>query len=96
MASNFRILTYRNSDSLHLKLAGDFDGSSACELLKTIERDRSKVSRIFIHCDCLMQINPFSRDVFLGEISELTKEPPSLLFTGGQAALIAPEENILH
>lgn len=36
MASNFRILSYKTRDSLHLKLTGDFDGNSAHELLNTL------------------------------------------------------------
>ena len=36
MASNFKISVHRNSDSLDLKLMGDFDGTSACELLNVM------------------------------------------------------------
>jgi hypothetical protein len=39
MASNFRIFAHRNSDSLHLKPAGDFDGTSAFELLDNGEKE---------------------------------------------------------
>lgn len=93
MASNFRILIHRKNDSLHLKLAGDFDGSSACELLNIIKRDRRSVSRIFVHCDSLKQIKPFGRNVLHNEMRNLGKGPPSLLFTGDKAQHIAPEKN---
>ena len=33
MAANFRILVHRNSDNLHLRPIGDFDGASAFELV---------------------------------------------------------------
>ena len=36
MASNFQIYSFKTRDSLHLKLAGDFDGSSAYELINTL------------------------------------------------------------
>ena len=36
MASNFQIFSYKTKDSLHLKLAGDFDGSSAHELINKL------------------------------------------------------------
>ena len=35
MASNFQLLSYRNKDSLHLQLYGDFDGNSAYEFSST-------------------------------------------------------------
>lgn len=91
MASNFRILTYRNFDSLHLKLVGDFDWSAAHELLNLIKKDRGRVSRIFIHCDSLNRIDSFGRNVLHNEISGLGKETPCLLFTGDKAGHIAPE-----
>jgi len=37
MATNFHVFSYKIRDSLHLKLAGDFDGSSAHELINTIK-----------------------------------------------------------
>lgn len=36
MASNFQIFSFKTNDSLHLKLSGDFDGSSAHELINTL------------------------------------------------------------
>jgi len=37
MAANFQIVSYKTRDSLHLKLNGDFDGTSAYELINTIK-----------------------------------------------------------
>ena len=48
MASNFKILVHRNSDSLHLKLVGDFDGTSAHELLNSLTKNARGVRRVFI------------------------------------------------
>lgn len=95
MASNFRISTHRNSDSLHLKLVGDFDGTSAWELLNIIKKDRKSVSKIFIHCDCVKQIDPFGRNVLHSEMGALGKDSPFLLFTGDKARQIAPEGNVI-
>ena len=39
MASNFQIYRHRTRDSLHLKLEGDFDGSSAHELINALKED---------------------------------------------------------
>ena len=36
MSRNFKIETHYNRDEVHLRLVGDFDGSSACELLNIL------------------------------------------------------------
>ena len=47
MASNFQIYSFKTRDSLHLKLAGDFDGSSAYELINTLT-EHGKVSMKYL------------------------------------------------
>ncbi len=47
MASNFRIFLHETRDSLHLKLDGDFDGSSAHELLNTLKKYDTDFSSSF-------------------------------------------------
>ncbi len=49
MSANFRISMHRNSENLHLKLMGDFDGSSACELLNVLRKNSRDPLRVFIH-----------------------------------------------
>jgi hypothetical protein len=41
MATNFQISVHRNSEKLHVKLTGDFDGTSGHGLLKTLFLSRS-------------------------------------------------------
>ena len=36
MATNFRIFSFKTKDSLYIKLAGDFDGCSAYELINKL------------------------------------------------------------
>ena len=38
MASNFHIFSLETRDTLHLKLAGDFDGNSAHELDRYVNK----------------------------------------------------------
>ena len=64
MASNFQIFSYKNRDSLHLKLSGDFDGSSAHELFNTFKKYDTDFLEIFIDTNNLKTINSFSIDVF--------------------------------
>lgn len=92
MAANFRICVHRNSENLHLKLMGDFDGSSACELLNMLEKSASGVYRIIIHTGCLKHIHPFGRDTFQENLRRLKNDTAPILFTGENASQIAPEE----
>jgi len=39
MPCSFKILAHRNSDNLHLKLEGDFDGRSALELINYLKKN---------------------------------------------------------
>jgi len=38
MATNVKITAHRNDENLHLKLKGDFDGTSAYELLNIVRK----------------------------------------------------------
>jgi anti-anti-sigma regulatory factor len=92
MASNFKILIHKNSESLHLKLMGDFDGSSAHELLNTIEVHGTKINKIFIHTSGLRDIFPFGRTVFQNNFSSVNNRSSSVIFTGDHEDQLAPEE----
>jgi len=96
MAGNFRISVHKNSDNLHLKLAGDFDGSSACQLINSLKERKGGVSRIFIHTDCLEEIYPFGRDVFQSDLDNFNAQPVNFIFTGEKASQLAPQKTKLH
>ena len=81
MALNFRILIHRNSDNLHLKLLGDFDGSSAHEVLESLRKNYQGISKIFIHTNSLKEIHPFGRNVFHNNLDFVNGKSISLLFT---------------
>jgi hypothetical protein len=93
MASNFRISAHRNSDNLHLKLLGDFDGSSAWELVNAIKKD-SRVKKIFIHTNSLESINPFCCDTFQKNLAGLNLQPTRVLFTGERAGYLSPDRTM--
>ena len=86
MASNFKILIHRSSDNLHLKLMGDFDGSSAYQLINVLKKANPGVSKIFIHTSCLRKIIPFGRNVFIHNLRPLKNDPFTLVFTGDHAS----------
>ena len=93
MASNFRISIGRNSDRLDLKLVGDFDGTSACELLNALKDNCDGVVRVFVNTSGLKEIYPFGQDTFQNSLHLLKDRPFQLVFTGENATRIAPERN---
>ena len=90
MATNFRIFLHQNSDNLHLKLSGDFDGSSAQQLIRMLINHNRNAGNIYIHTSGLSCVYPFGREVFKKNctIDNLTR---SLTFTGDHGSALAPE-----
>ncbi len=64
MASNFEITIDKTSDGFGLKLTGDFDATSAYELIYAIKKLPEKARRLDIYTNDLKNINPFGLDVF--------------------------------
>ena len=93
MAANFKIFVHKNSENLHLKLMGDFDGSSAHELLNVLKNNSIGASKVFIHTSCLKRIHPFGREIFHKKLETLNNRSVSVLFTGEEAPQLAPENN---
>ena len=91
MATNFKISVHRNSDNLHLKLSGDFDGTSAHEVLNLLKRNCRGTSRVFIHTNCLNQIHPFGQSVFRKNLGFLRGQPIVVSFTGDYSTLLSPD-----
>ena len=86
MATNFRINIYRNNSALHLNLIGDFDGTSAHEVLNVLEKHFHDISKIFIHTDYLSHIHPFGRDIFRKKLSVIDCRSARLEFIGENAS----------
>lgn len=95
MATNFRIVIHRNSDNLHLKLAGNFDGSSACELIHTMASKSSKNGKIFVHTANLSSIHPFGKALFKERARGYLKRANNITFTGKLGSQLAiPGSNV--
>lgn len=83
MAKNFRVCTKESGNqSLALKLFGDFDGSSACELINVIDESVEKSGKVAIDTDGLRTINAFGLDVFLPRMSWLNSTRADIKVTG--------------
>ena len=94
MAPNFRIYCHQNRDNLHLKLTGDFDGSSAYELINLLKKYGGIVRRIFIHTCFLSSVCSFGLDVFQ-KSKTIKKLSRILTFTGEYGNKLAPHGSII-
>ena len=83
MAVNFRIASKEiNNQCTALKLFGDFDGSSAWELINTLDQNTRENGTIAINTDGLRAIHAFGLDVFLPNLSKLKKTCANIQVTG--------------
>lgn len=89
MASNFKLISYQKSDRLHLKLQGDFDGSSAFELINALSKNNAGLHKIIIDTNDLTNIHSFGRDVFEKKIRAPKKQYLRLIFVGKNKHLFA-------
>ncbi|MEA1948975.1 MAG: peptidylprolyl isomerase [Thermodesulfobacteriota bacterium] len=94
MASNFRIYCHQNRENLHLKLMGDFDGTSAYELINILKKYRGIAGRVFIHTCFLSSVHSFGLDVFQKNCA-IKKLSRILTFTGKYGNKLAPHGSIL-
>jgi hypothetical protein len=89
MASNFHIFSRETRDRLHIKLEGDFDGSSAYELLETLKKYGSVFYQIIIDTNGLKTIYPFGVEVFQKKLGTFDQEFNNLIFIGANGHKIA-------
>jgi anti-anti-sigma regulatory factor len=82
MASNFQIYSFKTRDSLHLKLTGDLDGSSAYELIHTLTKYNKDFYDIFIDTNDLNCIHPFGREVLKKKLGALKNQFHGIIFLG--------------
>ena len=91
MALNFRIAVHKDDENLHLKLMGDFDGSSAWEVINSLQANRLGISRIFIHTASLKKIHPFGVGILHSHLLDPIGKSVSVVYTGENALELAPE-----
>ncbi len=82
MANNFKFLSDHTRDKIHLKLYGDFDGSSAFELLNILKIHRNGSYQIFIDTNDLNTIHRFGMDVFKRNLGIFDINKNNIIITG--------------
>jgi anti-anti-sigma factor len=90
MAGNFRMRFNRGSDSLHLHLEGEFDGSSASLLANTLETHCAGTGRIVVHTDGLTSLHPFGLAVFQDHLQRVRNGQATVTFAGANRERMAP------
>lgn len=95
MASNFGITIDKNGDGLGLKLAGDFDATSAYELIYAIKKLAEETVKVFIYTNGLKNIYHFGLDVFHRNIGYRNGQATNIVFTGNHASQLSPRNSRL-
>ena len=85
MASNFGISVYRNNKILHLKLSGDFDGSSALQLIHLMRDCLEETDKVIIHTGSISRIEPFGLNMLRYNLGSLVRHSTQFVFTGEKA-----------
>jgi len=91
MASNFKIYILKTRESLHLRLTGDFDGSSAYELINTLTEHSKGFFEIFIYTSELKNIHPYGREVLQKRLNGLKKHFNGIKFFGINEAIFGTD-----
>jgi len=89
MASNFEVSVDKKCKGFGLRLVGDFDATSAYELIYAIKKLPEDILKIFIHTDGLKDISPFGLDVFHRNMSPYDGHSKKIVFTGDKASHIS-------
>lgn len=94
MVGKFKIFKHRQSDNLHLRLTGEFNDVSVCELIDVLKDSCNEVIKVFIHTGSLNTVttSDIGRDVFHKNLSDLNDNSFRIKFTGDCDTRIMPKE----
>lgn len=96
MSSNFAIHHRRHNRDLHLGLCGDFDASSAFELVHCLQKALKQNQRIFVHTDRISDLQKFGCEMFQKQFRSPAPIAARVVFTGAHAPRIAPDGSSTH
>jgi stage II sporulation protein AA (anti-sigma F factor antagonist) len=91
MASNFQVFCDKNETGMLLKLFGDFDATSAYELIDILKKRSDGSSKVFIHTDGLKNIYPFGLHIFHKSLRIMNGQSARIVFTGNKASGLSLE-----
>ena len=82
MSMNFHIFQLKHKHSVHLTLDGEFDGTSAYELINMLKSYGDNVEQVFINTNGLTSIHPFGQVVLYRNLSSACGGCKNLVFIG--------------
>jgi hypothetical protein len=89
MASNFEIAIEKKSDGFVLKLEGDFDATSAYELIYAIKKLSDETVKISIYTSGVKNIYPYGLDIFHRNMGPLNCQTTKIEFAGDNASKLS-------
>jgi len=84
MASYFEIITDKIGDGFNLKLRGEFDATSAYELVYAILKLAEKPVRIYVNTSDLKIVHSFGLEVFKRAMRVSGRNYAHIVFSGNQ------------
>jgi hypothetical protein len=92
MANNFKMNIHRRIDKLTICLIGDFDGTSAFELLNALSENLNNAKYIQIDTKKLQEVYPFGKEVFYHKFLKMKTQRNRIRFIGPVALHMAPTD----
>jgi len=93
MARNFNIKLYKSAENLNIHLNGDFDGSSAYELINAIRDNLASTKQIKIDTSNLGIVYSFGKEVFMHNFPTVSGSRTRIEFGGKNATRFKSEQN---
>ncbi len=96
MGLKFKIIQQYQSNNLHLRLTGNFNDASICDLIDILKTNIS--SKVIVHTDSLnnIAISSFGKDVFFKNLNKIDENLNRIQFTGISASEFIPGECAIH
>ena len=91
MSSNFQVQCKKSNGNLHLKPKGDFDGTSAWELIHLMRDKYEGRGRVFIDTNQLREVHGFGCSTFRCRFRQGGVPAHCLFFKGEKGFKIAPD-----
>ena len=91
MSSNFHVEFEKSDGNLHVRPSGDFDGSSAWELVNLLHEQYDGQGQVYIYTANLTALRPFGCSTFQCRLNRRHLPFERLHFKGDKGAEIAPK-----
>lgn len=91
MSTNFQVAFKKSNGNLHVHPTGNFDGSSAWELINLLHEQYTGKGQVFVDTHGLREICPFGCSTFQCRLNQSRLPADRLFFKGEKGYEIAPE-----